>query len=58
MKSYLLRRVHRIIHDEQAYTFFRVPEQPVCWWKDVKDVRFAKTRPMVSTLPWWMDAPS
>lgn len=50
----MLRRIHRIIHEEQPYTFFRVGENPVCWWDDVRDVVFSKTRPQVNTLPWWV----
>ena len=54
----MFRRLHRIIYDEQAYTFFYVPKSVTCWWKEVKGVRFAKVRPMTNTLPWWVDAGS
>ena len=50
----MLRRVHRLIHDAQAYSFFRVGETPACWWREVGGVRFAKVRPLVNTLPWWV----
>ena len=43
-----------IIHDAQAYSFFRVGETPACWWREVGGVRFAKVRPLVNTLPWWV----
>jgi ABC-type transport system substrate-binding protein len=54
----MFRRLHRIIYDEQAYTFFYVPKTVDCWWKEVKGVRFARLRPMANTLPWWVDSGS
>ena len=50
----LLRQFQRILHEEQPYTFFRVPESVACWWKEVKRVEFAINRPHASSLPWWV----
>jgi peptide/nickel transport system substrate-binding protein len=50
----LYRRFHQIIHDEQPYTFFMVPLDVFCWWNDVRNLVFAKTRPVTSSLPWWV----
>jgi ABC-type transport system substrate-binding protein len=50
----LYRRFHGILHADQPYTFFRVPETVYCWWKDVRNVMFAKTRPQANSLPWWV----
>jgi peptide/nickel transport system substrate-binding protein len=51
----MFRQLHRIIADEQPYTFFYVPKSIYCWWKEVKGVRFAKLRPIANTLPWWVE---
>ncbi|MCX7044651.1 MAG: ABC transporter substrate-binding protein [Candidatus Sumerlaeota bacterium] len=50
----LFHRFHRILHEEQPYTFFRVPEAVVCWWNEVKRVEIRKTPPQTYSLPWWM----
>lgn len=52
----LLRRFHAILHEEQPYTFFRVPEGVFCWWDNVKRVEFAKVRPHTLSLPWWVES--
>ena len=51
-RTALYRRLHRILHDEQPYSFFRESERIYCTWNDVKNVEFAKVRPVVNTLPW------
>ena len=53
----MFRRLHGLIFDSQAYTFFKVAETPYCWWKDVENVVFARTTPIVNTLPWWVASP-
>lgn len=50
----MLRRVHRIIYDEQAVSFFRRRKTPYCYSNKVKAVRFAKIRPMADSLPWYV----
>lgn len=51
----LLRHFHRLVHEEQPYTFFRVPKAVFCWWKDIHNVVFAKTGYQTSSLPWWSE---
>jgi peptide/nickel transport system substrate-binding protein len=51
-RARLLQRFHQILHDEQPYTFFRYRVDPFCWWKEVEDVKFPMTRPLVNTIPW------
>jgi peptide/nickel transport system substrate-binding protein len=48
----LYHAFHRIIHEEQPYTFLFSKTDFVCTWNDVKDVVFAKLRPGIRTLPW------
>jgi peptide/nickel transport system substrate-binding protein len=50
----LFHAFHRIIDDEQPYSFLYSKTDFVCTWNDVKDVVFAKLRPAVNTLPWSM----
>jgi ABC-type transport system substrate-binding protein len=52
----LLRSFHRIVHEEQPYSFFMVEKRIVCWWSDVKNVVFPKyLRPELNFMPWWVD---
>ena len=51
----LFHRFHQILHEEQPYTFFRVPESVVCWWKEVKRVEIRKCPPQSYSIPWWME---
>ncbi|MCX7013348.1 MAG: ABC transporter substrate-binding protein [Candidatus Sumerlaeota bacterium] len=51
----LFHQLHRILHDEQPYTFFRVPDAIACWWKEVKNVIITPIRPQTGSLPWWVD---
>jgi peptide/nickel transport system substrate-binding protein len=51
-RTRLFRDFHRIVNDEQPYTFLVSRRDVVCWWNDVKDVEFAKVRPAINTLPW------
>jgi len=51
----LLNRFQEILHEEQPYTFFRGPEGVACWWKEVKNVVFAKISPESGySLPWYV----
>ena len=54
-RTRMLREVHRIIYDEQPYTFFRVRVSPFCWWRQVRGMVFSKYRPRANSLPWWID---
>jgi peptide/nickel transport system substrate-binding protein len=51
-RTQLFRAFHRIVNDEQPYTFVIARTEPLCMWNDVKDVIFAKVRPAINTLPW------
>jgi len=48
------RELHRIIYDEQVYTFLIVDKGVYCWRNNVKNVIFAKARPIEDSLPWWV----
>ncbi len=50
----LFHRFHRILHEEQPYTFFYFKKSVYCWRKAVKHVVFAKDRPVADSLPWWV----
>ncbi len=52
----LLRRFHRILHEEQPCSFFYVPRRVAAWWRELQHVEFARLRPQASSLPWWIDA--
>lgn len=50
----LLRRLHRILHEEQPYAFFMYQKGVYCWRSEVKNVVFAKDRPITDSSPWWV----
>jgi peptide/nickel transport system substrate-binding protein len=50
----LLRKIHRIIYEEQAYTFVRRRKVPYCWSDAVKGVEFAKLRPQADISTWYV----
>ena len=52
----LARRFHRIVKDEQPYTFFYVRERYYTWWDRVRRVVFPKTRPLVRASSWWVQS--
>jgi ABC-type transport system substrate-binding protein len=51
----MLRKVHRIIYDAQAYTFVRRRKDAYCWHSSVKNVVFAKARPQADFFPWYVE---
>lgn len=53
-RTRLAHEFHRLVHEEQPYTFFYVPQTVYCWWNDVKGVVFSKVRPVGNSLPWWV----
>jgi ABC-type transport system substrate-binding protein len=55
-RTTMLRRLHRLIYDAQAYSFLRVVQMPYCWAKEVKNVTFAKVRPIEDSKPWWVSS--
>lgn len=50
----LLQAFHRLVHEEQPYTFFKTRKVVACAWKDVQNLIFAKERPISNSLPWWV----
>jgi len=53
-RTELLQAFHRLVHEEQPYTFFKTRKVVACAWKDVKNLIFAKERPISNSLPWWV----
>lgn len=49
-----LRKLHRIIYDDQAYTFLLRRKAPYCWSQEVKGVQFAKIRYLANVRPWFV----
>jgi ABC-type transport system substrate-binding protein len=57
-RNRLLRAFHRIVHDEQPYSFFMTRKKPFCAWKGVQNLTFSKDFPIENSFPWWVsDAP-
>jgi ABC-type transport system substrate-binding protein len=50
----LSHEFHRIVHDEQPYTFFFDEKNVYCTWNEVKGIVFSKVRPITNSLPWWV----
>lgn len=48
----LLRAFHRIVADEQPYSFFSAKKVVVCHWKEVSNTLYTKVFPNVDTRPW------
>jgi peptide/nickel transport system substrate-binding protein len=51
----LLHEFHRILHEEQPYTFFFAPKGVLSWQPRVKNVVVQKIRPQYYELPWYID---
>jgi ABC-type transport system substrate-binding protein len=51
----LFRAFHRIVHEEQPFTFVMVRRKVHCTWKNVQNVVYAKDSPVENSLPWWVD---
>ncbi len=51
----MLREFHRIVHQEQPYTFFFAPQSTVAWQPRVENVVINTTRPQFTPLPWYID---
>jgi peptide/nickel transport system substrate-binding protein len=52
-RSELLRSFHRILHEEQPYTFMFVPKIPFCHRNTIQNTVYAKERPLQDYQPWW-----
>jgi hypothetical protein len=51
-RTKLLQAFHRIVAEEQPYSFFQAPKAVICTWKEVENVIFSKAYPTVNALPW------
>jgi peptide/nickel transport system substrate-binding protein len=49
----LLRNFHRILYDEQPYTFVMIPRVPYCRRDVLHNVVYSKTNPVADAAPWW-----
>jgi ABC-type transport system substrate-binding protein len=52
-RTRLAHEFHRLLHEEQPYTFFMAIQDNHCWRARVHGVAFAKARPIVDTTSWW-----
>ena len=52
----LLRAFHRIVAEEQPYTFFMNQKKVYCAWSDVKNLTWSKDFPIENSLPWWVES--
>jgi ABC-type transport system substrate-binding protein len=50
----LLRAFHRLVDDEQPYTFFLSRKRVYCAWNDVKNLVYSKDWPIENSFPWWV----
>ena len=50
----LLRAFHRLVDEEQPYTFFLSRKKVYCAWNDVKNVIYSKDWPIENSFPWWV----
>lgn len=51
----LYHEFHRLLHEEQPYTFFYAPQNVVAWQPRVKNFIINTTAPQLYSLPWWID---
>ncbi|HEX6273726.1 MAG TPA: ABC transporter substrate-binding protein, partial [Polyangiaceae bacterium] len=51
----LFRAFHRIVDDEQPYTFVMTRAKVHCAWRHVKHRVYAKITPVENSLPWWSE---
>ena len=51
----LYHKFHRIIYDEQPYTFIFARKRVAAWWNYVHRVIFMKLKPHEDSMPWYMD---
>jgi peptide/nickel transport system substrate-binding protein len=48
----LARAFHRIVHEEQPYTFIYTPRFAYCYRSGIEHVVYAKERPLYEVTPW------
>jgi len=51
----LTHEFHKILHEQQPYTFFYAPKNFFVWRPPVNNVEFQKIRPQHYSLPWWVE---
>ena len=52
----LAHRFHRVVYDEQPYTFFFTRKRPVFWQPWLGNVRFAASRPHANPRHWYFQS--
>lgn len=57
-RTIMLREFHRIVHEEQPYSFLYVPKTPYCYRSSLKNVEYSKIRPVADLRTWWNSAAS
>ena len=50
----LARKFHKIVYDEQPYTFFYTKKRVIYWQDELSNVWFARTRPQENHRPWYL----
>jgi ABC-type transport system substrate-binding protein len=53
-RTALLRAFHRLVDESQPYSFFMVQQGVYCRWSELRNLVFAKDRPIANSLPWWV----
>jgi len=51
----LAREFHRILHEEQPYTFFFSPQSVAVWQPRLQNFQVQSIRPQFYPLPWYID---
>jgi len=52
----LANSFHRLVYDEQPYTFFYTRKRKAYWQKELQSVTFGKVRPYMNPRPWFLAA--
>lgn len=55
-RTELFHQFHRLVHEEQPYTFWFQSRNVGAWRHDVKNVSFSQLRPFDSSLKWYLSA--
>ena len=53
----LYHALHRLLHQEQPYTFFFSPQHVTAWQPRLENVIINRVRPQHLSLPWYLDDP-
>ena len=54
----LYHKFHKIIYEEQPYTFFKTSIAVYAWQDYIKNVTFKKFRPHPDSMLWYVDKPA